>query len=408
MVRTSSRSAPPRTTPVNHTPSNNLRRTHSRRTQYSRTHLSDRTPMSTLASPLPNVALPTQTAGVDWPTTEWPEGVQLTGDPERLAALLDPVFSVESTPELAQSLAFIAVQGGRVVAERYAPGVDRDTTLISWSMAKSVTHALVGIAVRDGLLDTTAPARVPEWEDPSDPRHQISVDDLLAMRSGLHFVEDYLDADTSDCLEMLWGAGADDMAHYAASRPLEHPIGEVFNYASGTTNIISRLVASIAAGRSDGTAGDPTQAEDAIASFLQKQLFDPLGMRSATPKCDAAGTWVGSSYLYATARDFARFGLLYLRDGVWEDARLLPAGWVDSARTLRSIEPTNGRGYGHQWWMPVGDDLGSFWANGYEGQRICCVPALDLVFVRLGKTPAELGPQLDRFYSDVVAAFLPD
>lgn len=363
--------------------------------------------MSTLASPLPNVALPAQNPGVAWPTDEWPVGDQLTGDPERLAAALDPVFAVESTPELAQSLAFVAIQGGRLVAERYAPGVDRDTTLISWSMAKSVTHALMGIAVRDGLVDISAPAAVPEWADPADPRHQITVDDLLAMRSGLHFLEDYLDDTTSNCLEMLWGSGADDMAHYAASLPLEHPIGEVFNYASGTTNILSRLIASIAAGRTDGVAGNPVEAEAAITSFLHTQLLDPIGMRSASGKCDAAGTFVGSSYLYATARDFAKFGLLYLRDGMWEDERLLPVGWVDSARTLRSIETSNGRGYGHQWWMPVGDDLGSFWANGYEGQRICCIPALDLIFVRLGKTPIELGPHLDRFYSDVVEAFLP-
>lgn len=363
--------------------------------------------MSTLASPLPTVALPSQPDGVDWPTERWPEGEQRSGDPERLAAVLDAAFAQAPTPELAQSLGFVAVQGGRIVAERYGPDVDADTTLISWSMAKSVTHALIGVAVRDGLLDTSAPASVPEWADPTDPRHRISVDDLLAMRSGLHFVEDYLDASTSDCLEMLWGSGADDMAHYAASLPLEHPIGSVFNYASGTTNILSRLVASIAAGRSDGTAGDPSQAQAAITSMLQTELFDPLGMRSASAKCDAAGTWVGSSYLYATARDFARFGLLYLRDGMWDGVRLLPSGWVDSARTLRSVEPTNGRGYGHQWWMPVGDDLGAFWANGYEGQRICCVPALDLVFVRLGKTPAELAEHLDRFYDDVIAAFLP-
>ncbi len=354
--------------------------------------------MSTLDSPAPTVPLPTQPADVPWPSTEWPEGPQLTGDPARLAALLDPLFAVDSSPQLARSLAFVAVQGGRIVAERYGPDTDRDTTLISWSMAKSVTHALVGALVADGSLDPMAPAAVPEWSDPADPRHVITVDDLLAMRSGLRFVEDYVDDDASDCLEMLWGSGADDVAHYAASLPLEHPVGSAFNYSSGTTNIVSRLL---------GTIVEATTDRSTITSFLQERLLDPLGMASATAKCDASGTWVGSSYLYATARDFARFGLLYLRDGSWDGQRILPHGWVDSARTLRSIEPENGNGYGHHWWMAVDDDLGAFWANGYEGQRICCVPALDLVFVRLGKTPTELRPHLDAFYEDVIAAFLP-
>ncbi len=351
----------------------------------------------------PVVPLPAQPDGVPWPTDEWPEGDQRSGDSERLAALLDPVFAVESTPELERSLAFVAVQGGRLVAERYGPGVDRDTTLISWSMAKSVTHALLGMLVGDGRLDPSAPAAVPEWADPADPRHAITVDDLLAMRSGLHFVEDYVDDTASDCLEMLWGAGADDMAHFAAGLPLEHPIGTHFNYSSGTTNILSRLVGSLAAGRDDGAQAGAA----AITGFLQDRLLDPLGMRSATAKCDAAGTWVGSSYLYATARDFARFGLLYLRDGVWDDRRLLPENWVDSARTLRSVDPENGWGYGHHWWVRVDDELGTFWANGYEGQMICCVPALDLVVVRLGKTPSTLRPHLERFWADVVDCFRP-
>ncbi|HMR95667.1 MAG TPA: serine hydrolase [Microthrixaceae bacterium] len=349
--------------------------------------------MSTLEHPEPTVDLPAQPDGVPWPTGSWPEGPQLSGDPDRLAAILDPVFATEETPELARSLAFVAVQGGRVVAERYGPGVGPDSTLISWSMAKSVTHALVGILAGDGLLDPDAPAAVPEWSDPGDPRHPITVADMLAMRSGLAFVEDYLDDSVSDCLEMLWGSGADDTARYAASRPLEHPIGTVFSYSSGTTNILSRLIGSVA-GRD-------------VPSLLRERLLDPLGMSSATAQCDASGTWVGSSYLFATARDFARFGLLYLRDGVWDGERLLPEGWVDSARTLRSIDDENGWGYGHHWWIRVGDDRGTFWANGYEGQMICCVPALDLVVVRLGKTPSTLRPHLERFFFDVVDCFAP-
>jgi CubicO group peptidase (beta-lactamase class C family) len=129
-------------------------------------------------------------------------------------------------------------------------------------------------------------------------------------------------------------------------------------------------------------------------------------MRSATPRFDAVGTWVGSSYLYATARDFARFGLWYLRGGRWESEQLLDPAWVDAARTLRSTDADTGWGYGEHWWVR-GDDLGTFWANGYEGQLIVCVPALDLVLVRLGRTPAELRQQRDRFVTDVIDCFRP-
>jgi CubicO group peptidase (beta-lactamase class C family) len=341
----------------------------------------------------PLLPLPRQPDGVAFPTGAWEHGPQLTGDPERLARLIDPVFAVEETPELGRSLALVAVQGGRIVAERYGPGVGPDTALLSWSTAKSVTHAAVGIAVADGSLDPAAPAAVPEWRGPDDPRSAITVEDLLAMRSGLRFVEDYVDDSVSDCLEMLWGSGADDVGAYAASLPLEHRPGTVFNYSSGTTNILTRLLGDLVGG-----------GEDGMRAFLADRLFERIGMRSAEPRFDATGTWVGSSYLYATARDFARFGYLYLRDGVWDGVRLLPEGWVDAARTPRSVDPEDGWRYGHHWWVRD-DDVGTFWANGYEGQMICCVPALDLVVVRLGRTPTGLKPHRERFWADVRDCF---
>jgi CubicO group peptidase (beta-lactamase class C family) len=166
----------------------------------------------------------------------------------------------------------------------------------------------------------------------------------------------------------------------------------VFNYSSGTSNIVAGLVADVV-GRGE-----------ACTAFLHERLFDRIGMRSATPGLDVAGTWVASSYVHATARDFARFGLLYLRDGVWEDGRVLPEGWVDHARRLRSIDPDDGRGYGAQWWV-TGDDHGSFWANGYEGQSVLVCPALDLVVVRLGRTDAARSADLLAWRRDVVDVF---
>ena len=218
-------------------------------------------------------------------------------------------------PELGLTLAVVAVHGGEVVAEAYGPETDADTTLISWSTAKSVTQALVGIAVRDGLLDLDEPAPVAEWR--GDERSAITIRQLLTMTPGLRFVEDYVDAGISDCLEMLFGGGQHDVAAYAAALPLEHAPGTVWNYSSGTTNIVTRILGERVGGGRDG-----------MQAWMTEQLFGPLGMTSADPRFDDAGTFVGSSYLYATARDFARFGSLYLDGG----RDILP-GWVDLART---------------------------------------------------------------------------
>lgn len=340
---------------------------------------------------LPHVALPPQPDDVDWPTLAWATGEQLSGDVERLEAVLGTAFDHNPNPLLGRSLALVVVQGGRIVAERYGGGAASTTSLISWSMAKSITHAALGIAIREGLVDLDATPVAPEWSGPGDPRGDITLGNLLEMRSGLRFSEDYVGETHSDCLEMLFGTGAADMAAYAASQPLDHPIDTAWNYSSGTTNIICRFLGSLVGTGPDG-----------IGAFLRRELFDPIGMR-CEPRFDDAGTWVGSSYLYATARDFARFGYLYLRDGVWDGRRILPEGWVDDARAARSADPEVPQFYGRHWWM-AGDDLGTFWANGYEGQRIMIVPGLDTVIVRLGKTPAEHSPALREFYASLIDA----
>jgi CubicO group peptidase (beta-lactamase class C family) len=170
------------------------------------------------------------------------------------------------------------------------------------------------------------------------------------------------------------------------------PPGSRFNYASGTSNVISAIVAR--------TIGHG----DAYLSFLRRRLFDPIGMTSALPGFDEAGTWVASSSVQATARDFARFGYLYLRDGIWARRRLLPEGWVDHGRFPHSVDPEDGYLYGAHWWV-VGDEYGSFRASGYEGQSILISPGLDLVVVRMGKTPKERGPQLEQWRRRVTAAF---
>jgi CubicO group peptidase (beta-lactamase class C family) len=347
--------------------------------------------------PLP--PLPPQPADTPWPTEEWP-----TGDPPAgvdLDALLDRAFDPDPGNELRTTYAVAVVHQGRLVAERYAAELEHfdappepigpQTPLLSWSMAKSFLHALIGMLVDDGRLDPEAPADVPRWKD--DERAAITLRHLLEMRDGLDFLEDYVDGDRSDVINMLFGEGKDDVARFAEERPLQAPPGERFNYSSGTSNVLSGIVARVLG------PGEPYEA------FLQEALFDAIGMTSAHATFDPAGTFIASSFVYATARDFARFGLLYLRGGVWDGRQVLPRGWADTARTQQATDPENGNGYGWQWWVRPDDPAGSFWAQGYEGQSIVVCPAADLVVVRLGKTPAARALPLRQWRHDVVDAF---
>ena len=276
-------------------------------------------------------------------------------------------------------LAAVVQQGGKVIAERYGTdpitgdAVGPESTLISWSMAKSFTHAIVGMLVLDGLLHPDQPAPVSEWA--GDERSTITLNHLLTMTSGLRFNEDYVDAETSHCIEMLFGEGSADTAAYAAALPLDHQPGTVFNYSSGTTNIISRICKNALGGA------------DNMAAFIQLRLFDRLGMSRAVAKFDDVGTFIGSSFVYATAQEFANFGQLYLQDGVWKGERVLPERWVDAARTPVEPEVDADFGYGAQWWL--WDDPLAFGAHGFEGQYTLVVPDRDLVIVRLGRSPTD-------------------
>ncbi len=337
--------------------------------------------------------LPAQPAGVPWPTKEWPEGTLSARVAAKLKPLLDLAFSDPAPERLGETHAFLAVQGGRIVAERNWRGFGPGSTHHSWSQAKSMTQALIGILVREGRLDIHAPADVPEWQGADDPRRAITLDQLLRMSSGLKFAEDYVDAGVSDVIEMLFGSGKEDVGGFAAKFPLIHPPGTVWSYASGTTNIVARCAA-----RALGESGE------AFREFMFRELFGPIGMMSAEPKFDKAGTFIGSSFCFCTTRDFARFGLLYLRGGVWDGKRILPEGWVDYARTPTPVPPTEVMGYGAHWWLGMAGP-GSFSSNGYEGQYTLMVPELDLILVRNGKSPLEQKDNVIRWMGEVVDAF---
>jgi CubicO group peptidase (beta-lactamase class C family) len=321
----------------------------------------------TIAADLP--ALPVQPANLAWPTESWPRGAQ-PQDP-KFHEHADAIFDLQG--DQGDSYALLVARKGELIYERYAAGANAFYLQYSWSMAKSVTHALAGILVKQGKLDLYAPAPVPEWRN--DARQHITLDQLLRMSSGLAFNEDYVDGQISDVIPMLQFEGRHDTGAFAAEKPLAHPPGTHWSYSSGTTNIICRILKDVVGGGASG-----------MLRFMNDELFEPIGMRTATPKFDTSGTFIGSSYLLASPQDFARFGLLYLRGGSWDGREILPREWVDYARTptYRDAEYC----YGAHWWMRP-DNSAWFMASGYDGQRILCIPDEDLVIVRVGRTPTE-------------------
>jgi len=323
----------------------------------------------------------------DWVRGEFEAAVDGTAVESEIAAVIGDRGLTELTE------AVVVIHRGKLVVEAYADGVDCETTLISWSMAKSITHALVGIAQADGLLDVVEPAPIAKWQ--VDARRAITLQHLLEMRSGLSWVEDYVDVDSSDVIAMLFGSGAQDNAKYAIERPLASEPGSEWIYSSGTTNIITRVLGDV--------LGDARGSEN-ITRFVQQRLFDPLGMSSATIRCDNVGTFVGSSYVFATARDFARFGFTYLNDGLCAGERVLPAGWADHARRQTVFDAESDLGYGAHWWTLPGEE-NSLLASGYQGQYIIVVPQRELVVVRLGKTNSEKRPNVLASLRRIIEAF---
>jgi CubicO group peptidase (beta-lactamase class C family) len=334
--------------------------------------------------------LPGQPDGVPWPTRDWPVG---PAAPDDAATSVAEAFTPEGTARMGTTRAVLVVHRGRLVLERYAPDVDAASTLPSWSMAKSILHTLVGVLVAQGRLNLDEPVPVPQWQGADDPRRAITLDHLLHMRSGLSWREDYVDEQRSDVIEMLFGGGRPDVAAYAAGRPLAHPPGATYSYSSGTSCIVSAITRDLVGG------------PEAYERFMHEVLFDRIGMTSPIPKFDAAGTWIGSSYCFATAGDFARFGLLHLRGGTWDGDEVVPRSWVDHARTPQPDVLDDGWGYGAHWWNLPDRDDGLFFANGHEGQYLWIVPARDLVIVRSGLSESAHSPAIVAFLDRLTTCF---
>jgi CubicO group peptidase (beta-lactamase class C family) len=313
-----------------------------------------------------------------------------------LKAALDHAFEEPAEPPFRRTKAVVVVHDGRVIAERYAAGIGTETPLLGFSMTKSVVNALIGILTQQGLVSPSMPAPIPEWRGASDPRRQIEVEHLMRMTSGLALDETDSGFDPSSRMFV-----ENDTAGYAVKAQLIAPVGSRWHYSSPTTQLLARIIRD--------AVGGPEQT----LALAWRELFNPLGMRNVTLEFDGVGTLQGGTWMLASARDWAKFGLLYLNDGVVGGKRVLHEDWVDfcAAATLdtdyaagfwtnRSEHP-NAKAR-----VQLGIPRDAFFASGDMGQRIVIMPSQHLVVVRLGDSVDPSGDMrgLARLVKEVIAA----
>lgn len=325
---------------------------------------------------------------LNWPlgdlTIDTVKGVNKQALGETVTKLVDDSGSYNGN-----AYGVVVVYRGNIVAERYKPQFSSKTRFLSWSMAKSFTNAFSGILVREGKLDVSKPAGIEEWK--VDERKDITLSDLLQMQSGLKWNEDY--GNRSSVNVMLHCEG--DMAGYAASMKPEYPAGTHWYYSSGTSNIVSYLL------RKQFTH------DTLYYKFIHNELFNKIGMPDAVMEADPSGTLIGSSYIYATVRDYARFGLLFLNDGIFNGERILPEGWVKYSTTAAS---DSRGGYGAFFWLNGGKKYPSapqdmYSCEGHDGQRIFIIPSRELVVVVTGYSPSSNGGMdFDSLLKDILAS----
>ena len=285
---------------------------------------------------------------------------------KKLQAVVNQAF--DAAEPVKKTRAVVVIHKGKIIAEHYAVGFDKDTPLLGWSMSKSLVNALYGVMTLQGKIDIQQPVGVKEWAN--DERAPITYNNLLQMNSGLAWKEDY--GSVSDATKMLFEAK--DVSVVQRQKPLAYPIGEHWAYSSGTTNLLCGLLR------------EQFESPEAYLDFPYRQLFNKIGMTSMVLETDLSGCYIGSSYGWATPRDWAKFGLLYLNDGVWNGERILPEGWVKYAAT-----PAKGSDgdYGAQFWLNAGGEYPKspkdmFYCDGYQGQYVYILPSQDLVIVRMG------------------------
>lgn len=340
---------------------------------------------------------------IDQDTIDFPRGNHInnsihTGvDTMQLNVTINDAFSEPYNKHQRQTRAVVVVYDGQITGEKYAEGFSINSKQLGWSMTKGIVNAMIGILVKQGKINITSPAFLSQWKN--DERHKITIADLMHMSSGLRFW--WFPAGPSDLTNMLFKEK--NMSEFSIDKSLKNPPGTVFNYSDGTANILSYIVRK--------TVGDKEYYR-----FPYEQLFYKIGMNNTLLEVDPSGTFVGSSYCYATARDWARFGMLYLNDGVWNGERILPEGWAKFTATASDAKNSGKSGkYGALWWTNEGDKNNPanrkyphvppdcFSCQGYDGQYLWVIPSKKLVVVRLA---FESGNNLDPdiFLSEIIKA----
>jgi len=353
---------------------------------------------------------PASPDSVPWPTGDldavgsFPSEV----DASRLQMALDDQFSEPSPETSRRTRAVVLVYRGKIIAERYAEGFGQDTLMHGWSMTKSLTSALVGILVGEGHFDVEDPAPIPEWKDPDDPHSRITVGHLLRMSGGFDFHHDV--SPLGQRQKALFGAI--DSTRYSIECPLDAEPGSRWEYANANPHSLWRMIRD--------AVGDDRD----YLTFPRRALFNQIGMRSAIIEPDPHGNLIGTSFGWATARDWARFGLLYLDDGVWEGRRILPEGWVDYTTT--PAPAAKYAHYGALFWLNAGAGefvktaeerrlhldkppfsgipADAYFAMGHDGQFIAIIPSRELVVVRLGLSRSVETRDYGDFLAGILAA----
>ena len=329
--------------------------------------------VNVLALPLQNKHDPS----VAWPTEEWSVNTDNFQPNSAFNNKINELFSDESYGRLGKTNSLLIVQNGEIVFEKYNQGINKDTKLVSWSMAKSYTAAIAGLMIDKGLIsDVNEKNLLPNW---TDLRKEITIDHLLNMKPGLEFVEEYTIEGRSDTAEMLFDEGMLNQGYFASHYPLIKLPGTFYNYSTGTTNILSLIMKN-----------KLSQNGIDYYDFVEKNLLIPLGLKNTTLEFDKSDTFIGGSSVYASARDYAKFGYLYLRDGVWDGDQIISKDWVDMTRTPSKHTYNL---YSNKFWHvnefrenAFNFPTDTYYCAGFGGQYIMIIPSKDLIMVRLGET----------------------
>lgn len=346
--------------------------------------------------------------GVEWPLQNWdawPTGERLLDerpprevDAEALGQALD--YAMANHEHGQNTRALVVVYKGRIIGERYAPGIPRDMPHLSWSQGKSITAALIGVLIGQGELGLDQPAPVAEWHQAADdPRSEITIRNLLNMSSGLDFNNYGLGQQSSLSTQnhhfRIYFDGINVFDH-AVSFPLEAEPGERWEYLNSDPLTLGRIARETVEARGQD-----------YHSFPWTDLFDKIGIKTAVLETDAWGNFIMTGYDYLSARDWARFGLLHLQDGMWGEQRILPEGWSDFVSS--PAPASENLAYGGLFWLNAAGrydriPLDAYWPSGFMGQTTMIIPSRDMVIVRLGPSPGAFGPYLNKMVGDLLDA----